>query len=77
MLAAYGKSRDDQRFIDRAVHLLQETPSEKNNILQSWEELGLTSKNAFDSQAMIELHNSFCLRRRCLDCNIGSSLLHP
>jgi hypothetical protein len=77
MLAAYGKSRDDQRFMDRAVQLLQETPSEKNNILQSWEELGLISKTAFDSQAMIELHNSFCLRRRCLDCNIGFSLLHP
>lgn len=77
MLVAYGKSRDDQRFIDRAVQMLQETPSEKNNILQSWEELGLISKTAFDSQAMIELHNSFCLRRRCLDCNIGSSLLRP
>ncbi|MEX1238695.1 MAG: DUF2851 family protein [Cyclobacteriaceae bacterium] len=77
MLVAYGKSRDDQRFIDRAVQLLHETPSEKNNILQSWEELGLISKTAFDSQAMIELHNSFCLRRRCLDCNIGFSLLHP
>jgi hypothetical protein len=77
MLVAYGKSRDEQRFVDRAVQLLQETPSEKNNILQSWEELGLISKTAFDSQGLIELHNSFCLRRRCLDCNIGFSLLHP
>ena len=77
MLVAYGKSRDDQRYIDRAVRMLQETPSEKNNILQSWEELGLISRTAFDSQAMIELHNSFCMRRRCLDCNIGFSLLRP
>ena len=77
MLVAYGKSRDDQRFIDRAVQMLNETPSEKNNILQSWAELGLVSKTAFDSQAMIELHNSFCVRRRCLDCNIGFSLLRP
>lgn len=77
ILVAYGKSRDDQRFVDRALQLLQETPAEKNNILRSWEDLGLSSGSAFDSQALIELHNSFCLRRRCLDCNIGFSLLQP
>lgn len=77
MLVAYGKSRDDQRYVDRAVQLLQETSSEDNNILRSWAELGLESKSAFDSQALIELHNSFCVRRRCLDCNIGFSLLQP
>jgi hypothetical protein len=77
MLVAYGKAKDDQRFIDRAVQLLQETAAEKNNILRSWDAIGLTSKTAFDSQALIELHNSFCARRRCLDCTIGSSLLQP
>ena len=77
ILVAYGKSRDDQDFVDRAVQLLQETASEENNILRSWEVLGLSCKTAFDSQALIELHNSFCLRRRCLDCNIGFALLQP
>lgn len=77
MLVAYGKSRDDQRYVDRAVQLLQETTSEDNNILRSWAELGLESKSAFDSQALIELHNNFCIRRRCLDCNIGFALLQP
>ena len=77
MLTAYGKARDDQGFVDRALQLLGEVPSEKNNILQSWEELGLVSRTAFDSQALIELHNNFCLRRRCLDCHIGCSLLKP
>ena len=77
MLVAYGKTRDDQAFIDRAVQLLAEIPAEKNNILRSWNDLGLNSKTAFDSQALIELHNNFCIRRRCLDCNIGFSLLQP
>ena len=77
MLVAYGKAKDDQRHVDRALQLLHETPSEKNNILRSWDSLGLKSRTAFDSQALIELHNSFCLRRRCLDCNIGFSLLQP
>jgi len=77
MLVAYGKAKDDQRFVDRAVRWLQETAAEKNNILRSWDDLGLKSRNAFDSQSLIELHNSFCLRRRCLDCNIGFYLLQP
>ena len=77
MLVAYGKSMDDQRLVDRAVQILQETGTEQNNILRTWEELGLDSKTAFDSQALIELHNSFCIRRRCLDCNIGFALLQP
>lgn len=77
MLVAYGKWRDEQRYVDRALLLLEETASEDNNILRSWAELGVRSKNAFDSQALIELHNNFCIRRRCLDCNIGFALLKP
>ncbi|MEO5601124.1 MAG: DUF2851 family protein [Cyclobacteriaceae bacterium] len=77
MLVAYGKAKDDQRCVDRALELLQEISSEENTILRSWNELGLSSKTAFDSQALIELHNNFCMKRRCLDCNIGFSLLQP
>ena len=77
LLVAYGKSKDDQRFIERGVELLQDTDSEENNILRAWNAVGLKSTSAFDSQALIELHNSFCLRRRCLDCNIGFFLLRP
>lgn len=77
MLVAYGRWKDDQHFIDRGLQLLKDTPAEENNILRAWNDLGLNSRTAFDSQALIELHNSFCLRRRCLDCNIGFSLLQP
>lgn len=77
LLVAYGKAKDDQHFVDRAVALLEATPAEENTILRSWDLLGIKCQTAFDSQALIELHNSFCVRRRCLDCNIGFSLLQP
>lgn len=77
MLVAYGKAKDDQLYVDRAIQLLQQIHPEENNIIRSWTALGITSKTAFDSQALIELYNSFCLRRRCLDCHIGFSLLQP
>lgn len=77
LLVAYGKSRDDQALIDRAVEILQNTPAEENTIVKGWDAIGLSSKSSADSQALIELHNNFCLKRRCLDCNIGFSILQP
>jgi hypothetical protein len=77
LLVAYGKSRDDQRYVDRAVAILQQSPAESNTIISQWKTLGLKSKTAFDSQALIELQNNYCAKKRCLDCTIGISLINP
>lgn len=77
LLVAYGKSQDDQGIIDRAISFLNALPAERNKITKSWEAFGFKPKNAFDTQALIELNNNFCLKRRCLACNIGSSILKP
>lgn len=77
ILAAYGKLKDEQQFMDRAVSILESITAEKNMITRTWESLGVQSTTASDSQALIELYNNFCLRKRCLDCNIGSALIRP
>lgn len=77
LLVAYGKSQDDQEMIDRAVALLHGIKAEKNKITKAWSEIGLTVKDSFDSQALIELNNHYCLKRRCLACNIGVDILKP
>jgi len=77
VLVAYGKSKDDQVYVDRAVCILQNIHAESNKITNQWKTLGMSVKTAFDSQAMVELYNNFCLKRRCLDCNIGASLVNP
>ena len=77
LLVAYGKSRDDQRYVDRAVAILRQTPGESNTIISQWKTLGLNSKTAFDSQALIELQNNYCGKKRCLECAIGVSLINP
>ena len=76
LLAAYAKYTDDYRFIDKAVDLLQSIKAEKNHISRMWENLGLRANNAFESQAMIGLRNDFCLKKRCLSCKIGVSLIN-
>lgn len=77
VLVAYGIRQDDQRYMERALDWLQHLPAEKNTIIRQWSGLGLTIKTAFDSQALIELYNNYCLKRRCLDCTIGTSLVKP
>ncbi|MBS1950631.1 MAG: hypothetical protein OJF59_000852 [Cytophagales bacterium] len=77
LLVAYGKHKDEQRYIDRAVDVLLSLPAENNSITRKWHSLGLKVKNAFDSQAILELYNHFCQRRQCLNCNIGISILKP
>jgi len=77
LLVAYGRRQGDTSFIERAQKILESTAAENNRILRSWAALGLDVKNAFDSQALIQLFNSYCIPRHCLDCAIGASLLKP
>lgn len=77
LLAAFSIFRDDQHYMERAVLLLHELPPEQNLITRRWDQFTIKSKNAFDSQALIGLYNNFCSRHRCLDCNIGASLIKP
>jgi hypothetical protein len=77
LLVAYGKSKNERVYIDRAVRILQTMAPEKNKITGLWKDLGMTPQNAFDSQAMVELYTHFCLKHRCLECNIGASLVKP
>lgn len=77
LLVAYSKQHDEQVYMDRALGFLHRIPSELNHIIAQWTALDVPVKSAFDSQSLIELYNSFCLKRRCLDCNIGAALLKP
>ncbi len=77
LLVAYGKYKDEQVYIDKALDLLQQLPTEQNKITRTWGELGMKVKTAFDSQALIELYNNFCQKRHCLNCSVGVSILKP
>lgn len=77
LMVAYGKASDSETYVERALVILQHLSAESNGITKRWKQLGLSVKNAFDSQAMTGLYNNFCLKRRCLDCNIGTSLVKP
>lgn len=75
LLVAYGKAKDEQDYVDRAVAILQHLPTENNVITRHWQQVGIRVKSAFDSQALIELFNNFCSQKQCIACNIGTTIL--
>jgi hypothetical protein len=75
LMVAYGKAKDDQRYLDHAISLMQQIPAEENVITKRWNEQHMLSSTAADSQGLIELFNNYCMKKRCLDCNIGFSIL--
>ena len=75
LLAAYAHRKGQPEYIDRAVTLLEQLPPEHNHITEEWDKLGLSVRSAFDSQGAIELFNEFCLPKRCLNCQIGASIV--
>jgi len=70
----YQKSRgevDEQQIL----RLIQQIKPEKNTIILKFSELKINAKNAFETQALLELKNNYCAPKRCLDCAIGNALL--
>lgn len=77
LLAANAQFTDDESFMDRALHLLEQLKPEKNNITQRWSDLGVPAQNAGEAQGQIELFNTFCQQKRCLQCAIGAAIIRP
>ena len=77
LLFSYGRYKDDERICQRALDLLTEISAENNAIIRMWDSFGLNAKTATDSQAQLQLYNEYCLKQRCLSCQIGHKILTP
>jgi hypothetical protein len=75
VLAAYAKSIKDQSYLAKANEFLESTPPEKNHIIRKWVKMGILPMSAFETQGLIELSNSYCNKKKCLNCNIGTDIL--
>jgi len=75
VIFVYGQSRDCYDICERALSFLEDIPPEENTILEEWEAAGVEAESAFYSQALIQLRNEYCRKRRCLECRIGSKVV--
>jgi len=75
MLFVYGRNRDHRLYCDRAVNLLEDLKPEANRITAEWKRIGIDAANASDSQALNQLLNEYCRKKRCLECRNGQKLI--
>ncbi|OEK03716.1 hypothetical protein BFP97_02690 [Roseivirga sp. 4D4] len=75
LLVAFAKYKDSTEPLDKALNLLMALPKEENKVTRLWKAVGWNVSSAFDSQGLIELHNSFCKQKRCIECGIGAELV--
>ena len=75
VLFAYGLLNKEETIKDKALQWLTELAAEKNTITQKWTAHNVSNNNALESQALIELKNSYCNLRRCLECSVGNAVL--
>lgn len=75
-LYSYGTFMGNIDLQERAFHLLETLPYEKNKITTQYQKYGFPAENALQSQGVLELSQCYCKKRKCLDCGIGQKLLH-
>ncbi|HQZ24352.1 MAG TPA: DUF2851 family protein [Flavobacterium sp.] len=71
---AYAKSQGKE-ISEALIQLINEVAPEKNAIMDKFSSFGIKSKNAFETQSLLQLKNEYCNKSRCLDCAIGMELL--
>ena len=74
-LFTYGILLNETVYKDRALQWMEQVAAEKNSITKGFEAIGVANKNAFDSQALLQLKNNYCNKKRCLECAIGNKIL--
>ena len=71
ILYAYGYYYNDEGKKNKAIKLLTVLKAESNSIVHGFTKLNIPIQNAFDSQSILHLYNSYCHPKRCLECAIG------
>lgn len=71
LLYAYSISRGDYDRAESAIELLHELPAEHNRLVDIFPPAGIPLRDAFTSQALIQLRRAYCQQRKCIYCRIG------
>lgn len=71
----YAKKSGNESLLDYAMNLLSEFEAEENVKTKYFTDLGILAENALETQALIQLNDSFCSKKACLNCRVAEYLL--
>lgn len=75
ILYFYGEKMNLPEVKEKALSLLGSLKTENNKITRLWKHNGVDSKDAFQSQGLIQLKKTYCDHNRCLQCSIGNYII--
>ena len=58
------------------IEFSENIPFESNHIVSAWQNHSFKIKSAKESQGILQQFHSFCEKKRCLTCKIGSNLMN-
>jgi hypothetical protein len=70
-----GQRTGVEEYKERALEWLNQLPPEQNRVVTRWSLAGIKPVSAFYSQGMLQMANSYCSRKRCLACSVGTSII--
>ncbi|MGB6153655.1 MAG: DUF2851 family protein [Pricia sp.] len=70
----YAKHRGKEAH-EEIIHIISQITKEENSIIANFKKHGISTGNAKESQAVLQLYNEYCTQNKCLQCAVGSSLL--
>jgi len=71
----YARQKSDEEMLMRVVDSFRELKYEDNKIIRYYKEAGVDVKYAIKSQALIHLHQQYCIPRKCLNCRVFNQIL--
>ena len=61
--------------LEYAQNFLRLLPAENNRIIRYWKDKGFKVNSAYHSQGLLALYDGYCQRKKCMQCQIGTSLI--
>jgi hypothetical protein len=71
----YSKKTGKDDFGNFAIELLNKCDLEENSKIKLFNEKKIVLKNSANSQALINLYDNYCSKKKCLNCAVTSQIL--
>jgi len=74
-LYSYSISNSQEIEISTIISSYSKLPAENNTVTRKWNKIGINLKNAYESQASLEIYQQFCLLKKCASCEVGKNII--
>ncbi|GEJ34298.1 conserved hypothetical protein [Flavobacterium psychrophilum] len=71
---AYEKSLGKETS-EENIKFLSQITAEKNTVIDKFKSVGIITKNAFETQSLLQLKKEYCDKSNCLQCAVGLAFL--